>query len=373
MSKVKTADAFEGLRQVVIEKTQAGPEKDPFLRRVRDEVRADHSRATRTRVVEHALEKAGQVWERHNPSSNAADARYFSDAELNAVTRDDPALGALSKLARMRAGQSEGSLAAAAAVRDFFDRYAFGPDLHAALPGGKKLSDASEAPAKVAESYNFYDRAEQAGWATTSLQRSKIAGHTVYIVYCSTDGDYGHLEVLDKKGAPLASARLSGDQLIGWDEAFGRTRFSEAMVSLDAPKVEDGLSEAPERAAAGQAPQDWAGDLRLTQGRLRYDATGRLGALELPQAVGSSRLELAAAAFEWLWGNSLKYRVQGSRDPFLLGEHRAGTLTLGSFTRGDGKTYEVADWRDIDDASFTLYFNRTAEGRLRMAAQQNNG
>lgn len=371
MSKVKTADAFEGLRQVVIEKTKAGPEKDPFLSRVRDEVRADRSRATRARVVEHALEKAGKVWEKHNPSSNAADARYFSEAELNAVAADDPGLGALSKLARMRASQSEGSLAAAAAVRSFFDQYAFGPDLHAALPGGKKLRDATGVPAKVAESYHFYDRAEQDGWATTSLQRSKIAGHSVYIVYCSTDGDYGHLEVLDKKGAPLASARLSGDQLLGWDEAFGRTRFSESMVSLDSPKTEDGLSEPAERAAAGQVPQDWRGDLQLTQGRLRYEPTGRLTELELPQASGT-QLELAAAAFEWLWGNSLKYRVQGGKDPFLLGDHRQGTLVLGTFERNDGKTYQVADWRDIDDGSYTLYFDRTAEGRLKMAAQQIN-
>jgi hypothetical protein len=38
----------------------------------------------------------------------------------------------------------------------------------------------------------------------------------------------------------------------------------------------------------------------------------------------------------------------------------------------DGKTYEVADRKDIDDGSFTLYFDRTPEGRLELAIRQYN-
>lgn len=41
-------------------------------------------------------------------------------------------------------------------------------------------------------------------------------------------------------------------------------------------------------------------------------------------------------------------------------------------TSDDRKTYLVADWRDIDDGSFTLYFERLASGKLRLAIEQFN-
>ena len=57
-------------------------------------------------------------------------------------------------------------------------------------------------------------------------------------------------------------------------------------------------------------------------------------------------------------------------------------MKLGTFTRADGKTYQVADWVDTSSASTgstgttamntTLYFDRTADGRLRLATIQNN-
>lgn len=59
--------------------------------------------------------------------------------------------------------------------------------------------------------------------------------------------------------------------------------------------------------------------------------------------------------------------------PLQLGPTREGELKLGEFTRSDdGQKYLVADWRDIDDASFTLYSQRVSDGRLRLAIAQFN-
>ncbi len=212
-----------------------------------------------------------------------------------------------------------------------------------------------------------------ADFATVSLQRAKIGGHELYVVYTTTDGDDAYLEVLDKAGKPVGSARVESDALIGWDEVFGRTRFDPRMVMLDQPAHVEGMSEPETRAQLGQVPHGWPGDFAITTGTLSYDPTTyRLTSVNVPSLATSPRYELGLAALEYLWSESLKHRLIGSRDPFEFGPRREGTLTLGSFTKPDGKTYEVADWNDIDDGSYTLYFDRTQEGRLKLAIVQFN-
>jgi hypothetical protein len=57
----------------------------------------------------------------------------------------------------------------------------------------------------------------------------------------------------------------------------------------------------------------------------------------------------------------------------MLGASNEGVLHVGRFTRPtDGREFLVADWRDIDDASETLYFTRRAGG-LELAIEQLNG
>ena len=179
--------------------------------------------------------------------------------------------------------------------------------------------------------------------------------------------------MLDKNGAPVVSGRVQAELLLGFDEVFGRDRYSTRMVALDEPAKADGLSEPAERLAAGQIPLDWAGEVTLNQGTLAYDSYANLGQIDVPALFSSPRAELGSAALEYLWQRSLRARVQGSTEPFLLGPTHEGSLVLGSVTRpSDGKVFEVADWRDIDDGSFTLYFDRTPEGRLKLAIEQFN-
>jgi hypothetical protein len=224
----------------------------------------------------------------------------------------------------------------------------------------------------VRRAFDVYARLEDADVGRAYLQRATIAGHEVHVVYAATDGDPSFLEVFDAKGKPLTSARLDGEQILAWDELFGRARFHPRVARLDQPKNEEGLSEPPEQAAAGQPPSDWPGALRLEQGTLAYapDRGYRLTTLDVPALAGAPQRELATAALEFLWEESLKYRVVGGAEPFTLGMLNQGTLALGAWARPDGKTYEVAKWRDIDDGSYTLYFDRAEGQRLRLATVQ---
>ncbi|MCK6545043.1 hypothetical protein L6R52_04190 [Myxococcota bacterium] len=400
MSRVKTDAARTALDAIVREQvTEAAGGNtlvskdeqkalDPFLEKAAAEARAARGRGARIdvdAVADRAMENAGAVWAKHNPPGRGTDSTFLSRAELRAIEREDPSLGRLSRLAALRATQGQGGASIQDAVRAFFGAFDFRADpdtgrkpLHVGLPGAELLDvrpmfpdNRAAVPAKVLAAYDVYGRSGD--WATTTLQRAKIDGHDVHVVYTTTDGDEGFVEILDKKGERVASARIWAEQLVGFDEVFGRCRFSPTIVNLDAPAQAEGLSDEPERTNAGQVPAAWQGDVQASQGRLVYDRWLRLGAIDVPALQGSPRAELGVAAFEYLFERSLKHRlVQGNdAEPFLLGPMREGVMTLGTFVRpNDGKVFEVARWRDIDDGSFTLYFDRTAEGRLKLAIEQ---
>lgn len=404
MTRVKSGDARDALQTILGEKAReaAGSNDliskteqkalDPFLGRAASSVRTDGgkgARVTTDALVARAASEAGQLWDKHNPPGNGTNSTYLSQKEVQAIAKEDPSLGALSKLAYLRVSQSAGGGDIADAVKSYFSTFDFGTDdetgqhkINYMIPGATKIDarpifpqNRAGLPTGVLAAHDFYQRAEDNDWATVTLQKAKVAGHDVFIVFMSTDGDDEYLEILDKKGAPVTSARLSGGTFLGWDEVYGRARFGESMVNLDEPAQTEGLSEPAERAAAGQIPADWTGDVHLVQGQIHYNEFYRPTAIDLPGAVGKPEHEVALATLEYMWDSSLRGHVMGSNEatkPFLLGALREGTLDIGEFTRADGKTVTVANWKDIDDGSFTLYFDRAPDGRLKVETQQYN-
>jgi hypothetical protein len=398
MTRVKMTDARQALRSLVEGEVAQAAGKDgivskrdeakldPFLVQRASALRVEGGKGTRVRadaLVARSVADAEAVWTKFNPPGTV-DARFLSKGEVEQVASDTPALARLTRLAHVRAAGGSSPAEAKAAVEAFFATFAFAPDdltgvrpLAAGLPGATVLDGrAPEVRAKLApdvrRAFDVYARLEDADVGRAYLQRATIAGHEVHVVYAATDGDPSFLEVFDAKGKPLTSARLDGEQILAWDELFGRARFHPRVARLDQPKNEEGLSEPPEQAAAGQPPSDWPGALRLEQGTLAYapDRGYRLTTLDVPALAGAPQRELATAALEFLWEESLKYRVVGGAEPFTLGMLNQGTLALGAWARPDGKTYEVAKWRDIDDGSYTLYFDRAEGQRLRLATVQ---
>jgi hypothetical protein len=354
-------------------------------------MRAEGGRGARVKeqpLVERTLQDAQEIWSKYNPASNPASALYLSKAEIAAITEESSALGALTQLAydRVRGGSSSSGIdAARVAVQTFFKTYNFAADdvtgqlpLAAGLPGATVLDGRSAAvrgtlPGSVRESFDVYDKLSDADIGNVYLQRAQISGHQVYIVYGVTDGDPAFLEVFGATGQPVTSARLNGTSTPLFDDSFfGRPRFHPTIVREQGLLTEEGLSEPAEQIAAGQPLSNWPGVTRLSTGELHYDAgnTYRLTDVEIPMTKDDPRYDVAVAAFEYLWEMGLKYRIVGSTDPFRLGALREGELVLGPFTRNDGKTYEVAKWRDIDDGSFTLYFERTSGEQLRLHTSQ---
>ncbi len=395
MLRLKTSAVESSLRTLIEERATAaagsnrwiskdeGKSLDTFLRGQERSLRTSPgARVDVTALVGRAMKSATTTMNKVNPEGPSRP--WLSKAELKALGAMDPGLGALTQLAVLRL-QQPGNIGDAA--RSYFSGFDFKANeetgerpLHQALPGGTKIDARPMFPANrvgvpegVLHAYDFFERAQEADWASVTLQKAPIGGFDAYVIYTATDGDDAYLEVLDKNGAPVVSGRVQAELLLGFDEVFGRDRYSTRMVALDEPAKADGLSEPAERLAAGQIPLDWAGDVTLNQGTLAYDSYANLGKIDVPALFSSPRAELGSAALEYLWQRSLRARVQGSTEPFLLGPSNEGSLVLGSFTRpSDGKVFEVADWRDIDDGSFTLYFDRTSEGRLRLAIEQFN-
>lgn len=399
MTRVRTSDAKAALRAIAEEnaRTAAGgntlvakheqPKLEPYLDERAEILRTEGGKGARVKeatLVSRTLADADLVWSKHNPESNPASARYLSKAEIKAITKESPALGALTQLAYQRVASGGSGEAARIAVQSFLAAYDLTPDeetgqrpLAKGLPGATVLNGFDPAtraslPAGIRSAFDLYGKLQTGDIGNAYLQRAKIGGHEVFVLYATTDGDPAFLEVFDELGKPITSARINADTIIGFDEVFGRTRFHPTIVHQDGLLTEEGLSEPDEQDAFGQPRSDWPGLVRTSQGQLHYDASQgyRLTQVEIPIAKDDPRFEVAVAAFEYLFETSLKYRIIGTEEPFRLGALREGELVLGPFTRTDGKTYEVAKWKDIDDGSFTLYFERTAEGRLRLHTSQ---
>jgi len=169
----------------------------------------------------------------------------------------------------------------------------------------------------------------------------------------------------------IARMSLTGKRAVDLAKALKAAPPAVPLEPLAPPRDDEGLSEPDEILAAGQVPRDWVPAVALDRGALRHDGTNLVG-FDTTVALTPEQREVAGAAFEFLWEHTFQHRVDGAA-PLELGPTRQGTLKLGEFTRSDdGKQYLVADWRDIDDASFTLYYQRVPDGRLRLAISQFN-
>jgi len=390
MASIKTVDAHSALRTVLRERTQAAAGNntvlskeesarlDPFLRKAEQELRAEAGKGARVSVdklVDRAMLNADKVWNQFNPPGKGADSTFLSQDELKQVERADPSLGELSRLAYLRAGKSGQD--AATVVRGFFDRFDFTDRaLRTNLPGSVRLdarpgmAGRQGVPTEVLKGFDAFYRAEEQDWATVSLNKAKLGGQDIYAVYVTTDGDDSALEVYTTAGKPLASARLNADKILEWDSFFGRGRLDASFLQIDNPQITEGYSEPAERAAAGQIPAEWRGDVKVDSGRIHH-AMGMFVNADLPAAFTLEQRQVATAAFELIWDHVLTHRREGDAP---LDMARQGSLQVGTFTRPtDGKSFLVANWNDIDDASHTFYFDRHPDGLLRLAVNQSNG
>ncbi|MEN0063900.1 MAG: hypothetical protein AAGA48_17235 [Myxococcota bacterium] len=243
------------------------------------------------------------------------------------------------------------------------------------LPEGKRVDARSGQPGRrrvptpVREAFDYYYRAERADIASVSLHRGRLAGRDLWAVYVSNDGNQQALEVLDPSGATLEGATLLEGELLGWDTFPRQVRLAAWLLALDPPAFEDGLSEPDERAAAGQVPLDWTDAEGMVEiGTLR-GVSDLLVVMELSGPLSSGNRERVYAAFSYLWSVHLTHRAEKGVTP-LQGN---GVLRYGTFRRPTtGVTYWVADWRDIDDGSYVLYFSGEASRPVLSIVQFDN-
>ena len=393
---ITTAAVAEALREIFTTNATAAAEENvlvakdeadrllPYLFRIQKAMREEGGPGTRIRVddlVPRAMSEAVKVWEQVNPSKWSLDHKWLALDEVADIEKIDAELGSVTRQAVEKAradrAQAEGG-GAAASWRELVDAWDCGREsLHEHdLPGGERLDAREGQPARaglptgVVAAFDFYQRAVAAEWGTLTLHRATVGGEVGYLLYLDGAEQRAFVEILNAEGTTTDGARLHADQILGWDEFPGRVRLSKPLTTLGEIIDEEGLSEPEERAAAGQPPQRWEGEVRLDGTSLFHVQGDELGRIDFGAIALTHELrELAVAALDHLWRLPLRYGIHGD-EPVKIGPRDAGVLTVGPFTRPTtGTTYQVANWRDIDDASFVLYYERDEHG-LRLAISQ---
>ena len=402
MTRVKTTDAAVALTTILGEQAKAAAGSNaliskteeqalnPVLQRAATVIRDEGGKGTRVTVdavVGRAAADSVAVWGRFNANNQGRDGQWLSNDEVKDIARADPALGALTEQALLRVRR--GSAPTPPVPTTSLDPARAAAHIAAIdVSVGLELENATRldvrawhsftapvratVPAPVLSAFDHYARAEDADWASVKLLKGEIDGKPVYGISMSTDGDDKYYELFDDKGQGLASARGFEDGLLIPDAFFGRARFSRSLWNLDGATSEDGLSEPVDRAAAGQPPQGWRGDVHLDQGTFHFDAFRRLLRVELPTGLSltSTQQQLLHAGLDLVADRVMQHRATPGQ-ALEIGPQRNGTLSIGAFTRStDGQTYEVAAWKDIDDSSFVFYFQRDAGGQLRLKSEQ---
>ncbi len=359
----------------LVSKTEA-KNLDPANRKAELQLREEGGKGTRVKagqIAERAFENAEKVWDKVNTKGKT----MLSQAEVKTIGKKDPTLGQVTQDAYLQARGLGGPKVDNEAIKASVETIDFSHNGMGNLRGAQRI-DAREGqagrakvPQKVLTAFDHYHRAEQADFAGVALHKISAAGQKLFAVTMNTDGSEGHVELFKKDGSLVAGGRLMDGQLLAWDEFPGRTRISESLLHLDNPRYEDGLSEAPERIAAGQVPLDWNADVTLNAGRV-YNGNGwYFDHVELPAGVNLNADQQKAlyAAMALLWGNTFQPRLNPGEESQPLGGNM-GVLKIGEFTRpDDGQKYLVADWRDIDDNSQVFYFQKN-DASLRFAINQ---
>lgn len=73
-------------------------------------------------------------------------------------------------------------------------------------------------PPAVAQAYQFYlDKVEAADWGNVYLLQPRVQGRSFYLIYVTTDGDDGWLELYGRDGTFLGAARRYLE-LVSWGD-----------------------------------------------------------------------------------------------------------------------------------------------------------
>lgn len=226
-------------------------------------------------------------------------------------------------------------------------------------------------PAEVLAPFDFFYRVEAADLGSVRLHRGAIDGHELWAITTTTDGDDAYVEVWTSGFERVTGGRFFTGETPVWDGFDGRVRLARLFTTVGGPSYEEGMSEPDERADAGQVPMGWTGDVQITSGSLQA-AGSLLGTVDTGTAtLSDAQRDIAVAAFDHLWEVHLQYAADAGR--ITLGGSQQGVLTIGTYTRPtSGETYTAADWRDIDDGSYVLYFTETSSGPELSVIQYDN-
>ncbi|TNE51835.1 MAG: hypothetical protein EP343_02960 [Deltaproteobacteria bacterium] len=120
---------------------------------------------------------------------------------------------------------------------------------------------------------------------------------------------------------------------------------------------------------------NWQPDLNVDKGSLsRID--GEFSADGMDPNLTEDQVAMLKQVTVDLWDNTFQYRYanggSGDNGTVILGQAgNAGHFELGTFTNEkDGQEYQIVRWADIDDNSFTMFFQKNDAGDMVLKASQ---
>lgn len=341
-----------------------------FIREAAEQLRSEKGPNARIFVdeVAKAATAAALAAVRSVNPPGGRDGAFLSQAEIKALSRRDPELGAMVQAGYLAArGEDPRKAALEFLVQDgarslLRGDSRFGQRLDV-RPG---RAERTEVPAGVQAGFDHMYRAEAMDWGSASLKRFPLGGKPVFALHLGTDGDGGYVEVYDAKGKGVVSGRMVGERFAGPDAYFGLSRHAEGLT-WELPTVE-GYSEDPDRAAHGQILSTWRPDATVSEGRIEHD---RIGVTQFhAPGLGAEQAEIARYVVELMFPRTFTHRRMGSEALDLAGQ---GTIRVGRHTDPrDGQSYLVGDYVDVDDDSHTFYFQRDPQGLLKPVRDQYN-
>ncbi len=366
------AQAAAGNNTVVAKNERAN--LDPYLLKLDDRLRAEQGKHGRVTVDKLEVRAERELQQALAPlqATSVADAKSVSKEEVAQVAKADPELGAMLQVAYAKAARLvPGRAGDAERVKGYFEKFDFASNrlgrsvdflkgLGVELDARAQWGDREHIPAPVLGAFDYYYQAEAHDIGSVVLRRMTIAGQDIYTLYTTTDGDKKFLEIYDSTGLPLASARINAERLLGWDPYFGHARQSTFFV------------QAAEHTGDKPLPDGWVPELVLDAGKITHE-NGVMRGFDTVIPMTSEQLQLAWAGLEVQWDRVIGMRVLGP-DPVELGmQNHSGVLRLGRYTDPQtGTSYKVADWKDVDDDSRTLFFTPGQAGTLALTLDQYN-
>lgn len=223
----------------------------------------------------------------------------------------------------------------------------------------KNRSGRSGVPPEVLTGFDHAQIAEENDWGAVTLKTFELDGTSLYSIQFSPPDGHGYVELYDSMGVPLVSGRTCGNSFLDPDAEFGLSRYVGELSFI--PETTEGYSEDSERFEYGQILSTWQPEATVSTGSISHDGISVTG-FSTEEPLSDLFVGLVHFVLTLMYPRSLMNRAEGPGPIDLM---RNAIIRIGTHVDPrNGERTETVDYADIDNDSYTFYFQRSANGVL---------